>query len=81
MGPLPVDAPLSKRVREQKSLVGVNIFRNTLPDPLKKSLVALSVGDFHGGIRGRLPPKRGDAGRDEYTGRLPQIPMSRFLPR
>jgi hypothetical protein len=58
MGPLHVDALLSHMVREQKSLVGVNIFCNTLPDPLKKSLAALSVGDFHGGIRGRLPPKR-----------------------
>lgn len=57
MGPLLVDALLSKRVREQKNLVGVNIFCNTLLNPLKKSLVALSVGDFHGGIRARLPQR------------------------
>jgi hypothetical protein len=49
---------LSKMVREQKSLVGVNIFCNTLLDPLKKPLAALSVGIFHGGIRGRLPPQK-----------------------
>jgi hypothetical protein len=38
MGPLPVDALLSKMVREQKSLVEVNIFCNTLLDLLKKRL-------------------------------------------
>ena len=60
MSPPPVYVLLSKMVREQKSLVGVNIFRNTLLDPLKKSLAALSVGNFHGGLRGQLPPsKRG----------------------
>lgn len=59
MSPLPFYALLSKMVREQKSLVGVNIFCNTLLDPLKKSLAALSVGDFHGGIRARLPQRGG----------------------
>lgn len=81
MGPLLVDILLSQRVREQKSLVGVNIFCNTLLDPLKKSLAAPSVGDFHGGIRGRLPPKEGDGDRDESSGKLPQILLSRCLSR
>jgi hypothetical protein len=51
MGPPPVYALLSKMVREQKSLVGVNIFCNTLFDLLKKPLAALSVGNFHRGMR------------------------------
>ena len=58
MGPSPVHVLLSKMVREQKSLVGINIFCNTLLDPLKKSLAALLVGIFYGGIRGRLPPPK-----------------------
>lgn len=81
MGPPPVHVLLSKMVREQKSLVGINIFCNTLLDPLKKSLAALSVGFFTGVYEGDSHPQRWDSGRDESSDRLPRILLSRFLSR